>query len=77
MRLHDLYPGLATFVIGCSDRFGDYGIVGFAVVDQMVRDAPPRLDRRLGRRRVEPPVDLERVATDDLERDGARHGQGS
>jgi FkbH-like protein len=26
-------PGLETYVIDCNDRFGHYGIVGFAVVD--------------------------------------------
>jgi len=34
-------PGLATFVISCSDRFGDYGIIGFAIVD---REVPRLLD---------------------------------
>jgi len=32
-------PALETYVIHCQDRFGDYGIVGFAVVDTRV----PRL----------------------------------
>jgi FkbH-like protein len=32
-------PSLETYVIHCKDRFGDYGIVGFAVVDTRV----PRL----------------------------------
>ncbi len=27
-------PGLETFVIGCRDRFGDYGIIGFSVVER-------------------------------------------
>jgi FkbH-like protein len=26
-------PGIRTLVISCRDRFGDYGIVGFAVID--------------------------------------------
>ena len=34
-------PELATFVIGCSDRFGDYGIIGFAIV---ARGMPQLLD---------------------------------
>jgi FkbH-like protein len=29
-------PDLETYVIHCKDRFGDYGIVGFAVVDTRV-----------------------------------------
>jgi FkbH-like protein len=29
-------PSLETYVIHCKDRFGDYGIVGFAVVDTRV-----------------------------------------
>ena len=32
-------PAMATYVIRCSDRFGAYGIVGFALVDR----AEPRL----------------------------------
>ena len=34
-------PALETYVIHCTDRFGDYGIVGFAVVDTR---APRLLD---------------------------------
>jgi FkbH-like protein len=36
-ELHQIMhsPHLRGFVIHCADRFGDYGIIGFAVVDEM------------------------------------------